>query len=348
MRVVGEEVAGGHYWGFLAVGTSKDSDSISFSTAIVLRMLNEGSKSKKGSLQGRRCGAACVLVALALGSPLLFLASQGQFRDDFSIGSALATLAPPQLPSFTELEIASGSDKYDRHHYERYYERWLAPYRQKSGASLLEIGAEHGRSLKMWSDYFTDPSLILGLAYGRNSDGVEERSQDLKAVSVYRGDQSSPETMAYLRSRGPFDVIIDDGSHVPDHMVYSFFSLWNSVKPGGIFVVEDLETNYWKPRSNIYGYHLRGTGISAGPENSAVAKFQQFIHILNRRQLGAHDMSLMDGDATICSIEWGMNLVAFHKCTDAEQEAMPPWLKPVYDQQEMDEWLQKAKATNPK
>lgn len=257
------------------------------------------------------------------------------------------TAQSDQLQSFTDLEIASGSDKYSRHHYERYYERWLAPYRHKSGVVLLEIGAQYGRSLKMWSDYFVDPSLILGLAYGKSSDGVEERSQDLNGVSVYRGDQSSPETMAYLRTKGPYDVIIDDGSHVPDHMIFSFFELWNSVKPGGMYVIEDLETNYWKDGRRIYGYKLRGTGISAGPKTSAVAKFQQFVHILNRHQLGARDMSVMDGDETICSIEWGMNLVAFHKCTEAEQAAMPPWLDVAYNEQEMAEWLKDAKASNP-
>lgn len=29
--------------------------------------------------------------------------------------------------SFTEILIESGSDKYERHHYERYYEPWLQP-----------------------------------------------------------------------------------------------------------------------------------------------------------------------------------------------------------------------------
>ena len=61
-----------------------------------------------------------------------------------------------------------------------------------------------------------------------------------------------------LIARGPWDIIIDDGSHVPYHMVFSFFSLWKAVVPGGLYVIEDVETNYWKPGSKVYG-HLGGT-----------------------------------------------------------------------------------------
>ena len=61
-----------------------------------------------------------------------------------------------------------------------------------------------------------------------------------------------------LIARGPWDIIIDDGSHVPYHQVFSFFCLWKAVVPGGLYVIEDLETNYWLPGRRVYG-HLGGT-----------------------------------------------------------------------------------------
>ena len=39
-------------------------------------------------------------------------------------------------------------------------------------------------------------------------------------------------------------------SHRP-HMVYNLFSLWKTVNPGGLFVVEDIETCYWKSGSKV-------------------------------------------------------------------------------------------------
>ena len=67
---------------------------------------------------------------------------------------------------------------------------------------------------------------------------------------VYYGDQSNTTFLSHFleRSGGNFDVIIDDGSHLPSHQVISFEALWKSVVPGGQYIVEDTETSYWKVR----------------------------------------------------------------------------------------------------
>lgn len=98
----------------------------------------------------------------------------------------------------------------------------------------------------------------------------------------------------------------------------------------------------------MYGYPLVGTGIAAGADASCVAKFQQFIHVLNKHQIGAKDLTLMDGDSQICSIEWGMNLVAFHKCSDAQAAAEPQMLAENFDSVQMANWIAEARSTNPK
>jgi len=108
-------------------------------------------------------------------------------------------------------------------------------------------------------------------------------------------------------------------------------------------VIEDLETNYWAVGHKIYGYPLKGTGISS--EKHAVAKFKQIQEVLIHRQIGAKDLSVMPGDDTICSVEWGMNLVAFHKChKDAE---FASWQGKMYNEAKMEEWIKNAKKTNP-
>jgi hypothetical protein len=40
-----------------------------------------------------------------------------------------------------------------------------------------------------------------------------------------------------------FDYIIDDGSHRPAHQVRSFELLWDRVKPGGKYFIEDIESD---------------------------------------------------------------------------------------------------------
>ncbi len=42
-----------------------------------------------------------------------------------------------------------------------------------------------------------------------------------------------------------YDIIIDDGSHVPQHQIISLACLLPALNPGGLYIIEDLETSYW-------------------------------------------------------------------------------------------------------
>ncbi len=45
---------------------------------------------------------------------------------------------------------------------------------------------------------------------------------------------------------GPFDIIIDDGSHHTAHQIQSFNHLFDmGLKAGGQYLVEDLHASYW-------------------------------------------------------------------------------------------------------
>jgi len=129
-------------------------------------------------------------------------------------------------------------------------------------------------------------------------------------------------------------------------MTYSLFSLWKSIKPGGMYVIEDLETNYWPHNTQFHEYKLNHTGIGAKPEHSVVTKVEQIQQVLVRRQIGARELSVMPGDEDICAIDWGMNVVAIRKC--ATNIDRPPYEnKKFYDEKRMKEWVAEARRTNP-
>ncbi len=254
-------------------------------------------------------------------------------------------------PSLTELLQRSLSDKYSRHHYEHYYERWLAPYRHKVNLSFLEIGADQGASMAFWSDYFTSPSQIVGLAYGISSEGVESKAHNYSHVHIVRGDQSNVTAMNELKHLGPYDVIVDDGSHVPGHVIFSLFHLWSSsIKPGGMYIIEDLETSYWPDGESIYGYELRGTGIGQSPRSNVVEKVKQLVDVLDRNLIGANasELTVLPGDDQLCSVEFGRNLLALRKCNALEME-LQPFLEPKrrHNPKMLKRWIAKARSSNP-
>ncbi|HUF98135.1 MAG TPA: class I SAM-dependent methyltransferase [Ilumatobacter sp.] len=125
-------------------------------------------------------------------------------------------------------------------HYFPIYERHFEPYRGRT-INVLEIGVSHGGSLQMWRRYFGRRATIIGI-------DIEPRVTELAepGIELHVGDQSDPVFLQQLVERyGTFDVVIDDGSHLPAHQIASVTHLWPHVADGGVYLVEDLHTNYW-------------------------------------------------------------------------------------------------------
>ncbi len=136
------------------------------------------------------------------------------------------------------------TDKFSGHHYDLEYERHFAPLRHQP-ITLLEIGVGGyadpycgGESLAVWRDYFPEARIV----------GVDIRPKRLTIgyrVSTLVCDQSKPEELRWVNaSEGPFDIIIDDGSHIQSHVMTSFRTLFPLLKRGGIYVIEDLGACY--------------------------------------------------------------------------------------------------------
>ena len=117
---------------------------------------------------------------------------------------------------------------------------------------VLEIGVETGRSHRLWLEYFPNAKIY---GYDIFKYGVEEfhRLQDgnpyLDRSIMFKGDQSNVDDLQRFLSEhsGDFDMIIDDGGHTMEQMQTSLNYLWNSLKPGGLYVIEDLHScsNQW-------------------------------------------------------------------------------------------------------
>ena len=102
---------------------------------------------------------------------------------------------------------------------------------------VLEIGVNAGCSQRMWEEFYPNAE-IIGLDIDRNYLFNEGR------IHCFYADQNNPESLRdALAAAGPglFDLIIDDGSHIPEHQRASLPVLLPHLAPGGFYVVEDLE-----------------------------------------------------------------------------------------------------------
>ena len=130
-------------------------------------------------------------------------------------------------------------------HYLPAYESALSPYRSRP-IKMLEIGVARGGSLQMWRRYLHPESTIVGIDIDTTTRQFDDPP---RRVHVRIGSQTD---IAFLQEVvdefGPFDVILDDGSHMNSHIALTFRHLFpKGLAPGGIYVVEDLHSNYWQP-----------------------------------------------------------------------------------------------------
>ena len=160
-----------------------------------------------------------------------------------------------------ELAIAFGTDKSSRvHHFTKHYEVYFELLRELP-LKILEIGVQSGASLRMWKQYFPKAQ-IVGIDY-YNVDVMEE-----DRIKVIRGQQNDPKVMEEALLHGPFDIIIDDGSHQNPDIMASFEYLFPRMKPGGIYVIEDTTCTYWDKTHNV-------------GENTTMAKMKQLLDDVN-------------------------------------------------------------------
>ena len=125
-------------------------------------------------------------------------------------------------------------------HYFDIYERHLERFRGTSPV-MLEIGVSGGGSLEMWKAYFGPGAKIVGIDINPDCKALE--SED---IEVFIGSQDDPALLAEVLQRYPrLDIVLDDASHVMQHMIRSFELLYAHVAPQGVYMVEDTHTCYW-------------------------------------------------------------------------------------------------------
>lgn len=148
--------------------------------------------------------------------------------------------------NLNKLAVIHKADKYGVHFYTPHYQHFFKPFKYKKN-NILEIGVggyddpiRGGSSLRMWKTYFPF-SKIYSL------DIYDKSALQQSRIKIYQGSQVDKNVLnQIIKDVGEFDLIIDDGSHINEHVITTFEYLFPKLKNGGFYVIEDTQTSYWK------------------------------------------------------------------------------------------------------
>ena len=125
-------------------------------------------------------------------------------------------------------------------HYFPIYERHFSRFRNLD-VTILEIGVCHGGSFKMWKRFFGPFAKLVGIDI--NPFCIHAADEQ---CNVRIGSQTDPVFLdKIIEEFGIPDIVIDDGSHVMDHVNFTFDHLYPKLLKNSVYLVEDMHTAYW-------------------------------------------------------------------------------------------------------
>lgn len=126
---------------------------------------------------------------------------------------------------------------------------------------LIEVGVEFGNSLMAWGEAFPAAE-ICGIDRALPTGFTLPSGKQVKLATA---DQNNLETFLEsdeILSWPKADIIIDDGGHCMNHHWVTLAGLWDKLKPGGIYVIEDVHTCNLSSDFSMYGQPLQNDCIT--------------------------------------------------------------------------------------
>ncbi len=138
-------------------------------------------------------------------------------------------------------------------HFFPVYESHLSRFINRS-VRVLEIGVLDGGSLSMWRNYLGPHSQIIGIDINPEA----KRHEDFQII-VEIGNQSDINFLTTIYERyGPFDIVIDDGSHKQSDLIATFSYFMDKMPQNSVYIIEDTHTadisNFRDSERDIFEY----------------------------------------------------------------------------------------------
>jgi trans-aconitate methyltransferase len=194
------------------------------------------------------------------------------------------------------------------HNYVEIYQKEFEPIRHRV-SKVFEIGILSGASHRMWKAYF-EKAEIYGIDIKDCSHLEKEGIHTLIADQSSRTDLSQ-----FVEKHGSnFDIIIDDGGHSMEQQQVSLGYLFKHLKPGGIYVIEDIHTSLTK--------YYQGFGVNSTGSNSTFNLMVQFMatNHMSSPYLLAEEIAYLRLNIDICELVYITNSMHSMMCIIRKKE----------------------------
>lgn len=205
------------------------------------------------------------------------------------IGKPLRRLlgAAASSGSLEQLGVKHATDKLPNGYLARYQKHFED--RRLDVRTVIEIGVggyqypdKGGESLRLWADFFPN-------AHIHGIDIHDKSPHNAARITTHRGSQVDRAFLDKVISEtGAPDIIVDDGSHINEHIIASFEILFPHLARGGYYVIEDMGTSYQEE----YG----GDALNLERKDIATGYIKDFVDIVNSRSIEGRARSVFDGE----------------------------------------------------
>ena len=188
--------------------------------------------------------------------------------------------------------------------------------------NIFEIGIWDGGSTAYWFEYFRAHKIVAVDCLDREDSEyfrryVESRKVADRVKTYWGVDQADSQRLREIvesEFEEPLDLVIDDGSHMPDETKSSFETLYPLLRPGGLYVIED------------WSWEL--TPGARSPEHPWAARDGLVSLVTDLMRLtGAHVLPGMTAHQNFVVVEKGAGLEGNTFDVDAQVSALPQKLE---------------------
>ncbi len=189
------------------------------------------------------------------------------------------------------MNLNTSSDKVFWHGYIDYYEAY---FKDREFAAIAEIGLLKGNSVRWLLERFPE-AVIHGADIMDRQPGwpTDER------FVFTQLDQGDATLVRRFLAQENFDLIIEDGSHLPHHQVLCLLEGMRALKSGGLYILEDVHTSHPAYPAAVPGQgnalsallaieHYRRLGLAVDAARAGLVAANSLLSAADVRELATH------------------------------------------------------------